>query len=95
MRLLALFFWLAGTALAGEYAVLTSGARLRVDRHEADGAKVRLYNGTGFVELESTMVRSYETEEDAASVGSWRVASRSRFRIIPGAGLPIGILRST
>jgi soluble lytic murein transglycosylase-like protein len=63
MRLLALFFLMAGTALAGEYAVLASGARLHVDRHEADGAKVRLYYGTGFVELESAMVRSFETEE--------------------------------
>ena len=53
----------AGAALAGEYAVLASGARLHVDRHEADGAKVRLYQGTGFVELESALVFSYEAEE--------------------------------
>ena len=63
MRLLGLFFLLAGTALAGEYAVLASGARLRIDRHEADGAKVRLYHGTGFVEMDSVGVRSYEAEE--------------------------------
>lgn len=70
MRLLALFFLMAGTALAGEYAVLASGARLHVDRHEADGAKVRLYYGTGFVELESAMVRSIETEEHQAPVAA-------------------------
>jgi soluble lytic murein transglycosylase-like protein len=70
MRLLALFFLMAGTALAGEYAVLASGARLHVDRHEADGAKVRLYYGTGFVELESAMVRSFETEEYQAPVAA-------------------------
>src|ERR1035437_8398534 len=70
MRLLVLFFLMAGTALAGEYAVLASGARLHVDRHEADGAKVRLYYGTGFVELESAMVRSFETEEYEAPVAS-------------------------
>jgi soluble lytic murein transglycosylase-like protein len=63
MRLLGLFFLLAGAALAGEYAVLASGARLRIDRHEADGAKVRLYHGTGFVEMDSVGVRSYEAEE--------------------------------
>ena len=68
MRLLVLFFLLAGGALAGEYAVFASGARLHVDRHEADGAKVRLYQGTGFVELNSTVVRSYEAEEYQAPV---------------------------
>ena len=68
MRLFVLFFLLAGAALAGEYAVLASGARLRIDRHEADGAKVRLYHGTGFVELDSAVVRSYEAEEYAAAV---------------------------
>src|ERR1039457_1865790 len=68
MRLFVLFFLLAGAALSGEYAVLASGARLRIDRHEADGAKVRLYHGTGFVELDSAVVRSYEAEEYAAAV---------------------------
>ena len=68
MRLFVLFFLLAGAALAGEYAVLASGARLRIDRHEADGAKVRLYHGTGFVELDSAVVRSYEAEEYVAAV---------------------------
>jgi soluble lytic murein transglycosylase-like protein len=65
MRLLGLFFLLAGAAMAGEYAVLANGARLRIDRHEADGAKVRLFYGTGFVELASDIVRSYEVEENA------------------------------
>jgi soluble lytic murein transglycosylase-like protein len=63
MRLLGLFFALACAAMAGEYAVLASGARLHVDRHEADGAKVRLYYGTGFVELDATGVTSFEVEE--------------------------------
>jgi soluble lytic murein transglycosylase-like protein len=66
MRLLGLYLLLAGTAMAGEYAVLANGARLRVDRHEADGAKVRLYYSTGFVEMESTMVAGYEAEEYVA-----------------------------
>ena len=65
MRLSGLFFLLAGAAFAGEYAVLASGARLHIDRHEADGAKVRLYHGTGFVEMDSIGVRSYEAEEFA------------------------------
>jgi soluble lytic murein transglycosylase-like protein len=65
MRFFGLFLLLAGAAMAGEYAVLASGARLRIDRHEADGAKVRLYHGTGFVELDSAGVRSYEVDDVA------------------------------
>src|SRR5260370_10959663 len=63
MRLLGFFFLLAGGAFAGEFAVLASGARMHIDRQEEDGAKVRLYYGTGFVEMSSTTVRSYEAEE--------------------------------
>jgi soluble lytic murein transglycosylase-like protein len=66
MRLLGLFILLASAAMAGEYAVLANGARLRVDRHEANGAKVRLYYSTGFVELESAVVIGYEAEEYVA-----------------------------
>src|ERR1035441_9872084 len=66
MRLLGLFILMAGAATAGEYAVLANGARLHVDRHEADGAKVRLYYSTGFVELASTAVAGYEAEEYVA-----------------------------
>jgi soluble lytic murein transglycosylase-like protein len=66
MRLLGLFILLTGAATAGEYAVLANGARLHVDRHEADGAKVRLYYSTGFVELASTAVVGYEVEEYVA-----------------------------
>src|ERR1039457_1032972 len=66
MRLLGLFILLAGAATAGEDAVLANGARLHVDRHEADGAKVRLYYSTGFVELASTVVIGYEAEEYVA-----------------------------
>jgi soluble lytic murein transglycosylase-like protein len=63
MRFLGLFFLLSGAAFAGEYAVFASGARLHIDRHEADGAKVRLYYGTGIVEMDSSLVRGYEAEE--------------------------------
>src|SRR4051812_985256 len=68
MRLLGLFFFLAGAASAGEYALLASGSRMHIDRHEADGAKVRLFNGTGFVELDLNAVRGYEVEEQVAAV---------------------------
>src|SRR5689334_15512238 len=64
MRLLGLVFLLtANAAIAGEYAVLDSGARLHVDRHEADGAKVRLYHGGGMVEMDAARVTGFEAEE--------------------------------
>jgi len=62
MRFLGLFLLMTSTALAGEYAVLSSGGRLHVDRHEADGAKVRLFHGTGFVEMDANLVRGFEDD---------------------------------
>ncbi|MEO8593253.1 MAG: lytic transglycosylase domain-containing protein [Candidatus Solibacter sp.] len=67
MRLLGLLLLLAASAMAGEYAVLSSGSRLHIDRHEADGAKVRLFHGTGFVELDATLVRAFEADGLAES----------------------------
>lgn len=68
MRLIGLLLTIAGTAFAGEFVVLTSGARLYVDRHEADTSTIRLYHGTGMVELASTAVLGYEAEEYVAPV---------------------------
>jgi soluble lytic murein transglycosylase-like protein len=66
MRLLGLYFTLAvTTAFAGEYAVLASGARLHIDRHEADGAKVRLYYVNGFVEMNSDTLLGFEEDDPA------------------------------
>jgi soluble lytic murein transglycosylase-like protein len=70
MRLLGLFILMAGAATAGEYAMLANGARLHVDRHEADGAKVRLYYSSGFVELASNAVVGYEGEEYVAPMAA-------------------------
>ncbi len=53
---------MTSAALAGEYAVLSSGGRLHIDRHEADGAKVRLFHGTGFVEMGADLVRGFEDD---------------------------------
>jgi soluble lytic murein transglycosylase-like protein len=64
MRLIGLFLTLASTsAFAGEYAVLASGARLHIDRHEADGAKVRLYYGSGFAEMNLASLRGFEADD--------------------------------
>jgi soluble lytic murein transglycosylase-like protein len=66
MRFLGLLLLLtAGTASAGEYALLASGARLRVDRHEIDGARVRLYNSTGYIEMPASNITGFEAEEPA------------------------------
>lgn len=65
MRLLGfLLLSTAATAFAGEYAVLASGVRLHADRHEIDGARIRLYDGPGFTELSAAEVRVFEPDED-------------------------------
>jgi soluble lytic murein transglycosylase-like protein len=66
MRLFGLLLLLstASAALAGEFAVLSTGSRLRVDRHEADGSKVRLYSGSGYIELDAAQISSFEVFTD-------------------------------
>jgi soluble lytic murein transglycosylase-like protein len=66
MRLCGLLVLLVtgSVAFAGEYAVLSNGARLRADRHEVDGGKVKLYNGPGFIEMDAAQVASYEAFDD-------------------------------
>jgi soluble lytic murein transglycosylase-like protein len=88
MRLLGLFLLLASGGVAGEYAVLASGARMRIDRHEADGAKVRLYHGTGLVELDSSLVRGYEAEEYVPEVPVPRQAEAVAAPDAPAAVAP-------
>jgi soluble lytic murein transglycosylase-like protein len=67
MRLLFLLA-LAGTTWAGEYAVLVNGSRLHADRHEIGDGKVRLYTGTGYIELNTTQVQAFEAEANAEPV---------------------------
>ena len=63
-HLLGIFLWsVTGVAFAGEYAVLASGSRLHVDRHEISGGKVRLYNADGYIEMDAAAVRGFEAEE--------------------------------
>ncbi|HWQ52806.1 MAG TPA: lytic transglycosylase domain-containing protein [Bryobacteraceae bacterium] len=63
MKLLFTFLVLAIVARAGEYALLTTGARLRVDRHETQGAKIRLHLGGGTIEMDASQVAAFEPEE--------------------------------
>jgi soluble lytic murein transglycosylase-like protein len=48
---------------AGEYAVLTSGMRLRIDRHESDAGIVRLYSQQGFTEVPESAVERFEADD--------------------------------
>ncbi|HZT28433.1 MAG TPA: lytic transglycosylase domain-containing protein [Bryobacteraceae bacterium] len=59
----AILLALAGPALAGEYVVFSSGARMRVERHSTEGGKVVLYSTTGTSEIDSRMIRGFEPED--------------------------------
>jgi soluble lytic murein transglycosylase-like protein len=65
---------LAAPALAGEYAVLASGFRLHVDRHESSGQVVRLYSGNGMTELSAETVVGFEGDEAATPAASATVS---------------------
>jgi soluble lytic murein transglycosylase-like protein len=52
---------------AGESAILASGSRLHADRHEVESGKVRLYNGTGFIEMDASQVCGFEADEPAVA----------------------------
>jgi soluble lytic murein transglycosylase-like protein len=60
---LIILLGLAGTALAGEYAVLDTGFRLWAARAERDGAIVRLFVGGGLIEIPAQSVVRLEKEE--------------------------------
>jgi soluble lytic murein transglycosylase-like protein len=59
---------LAGAAWAGEDAILASGARLHVDRHESSGNKVVLLLGAGEIEMDASDIRRFEPDTPAAAV---------------------------
>jgi soluble lytic murein transglycosylase-like protein len=49
---------------AEEYAVFSSGARLRVDRHETVDGKMRLYLSDGYMELDLSRIQRFEPSEE-------------------------------
>jgi soluble lytic murein transglycosylase-like protein len=57
---------LASPAWCAEQVVLTSGFRIRADRHERLGERVRLYTANGEIELAADTVQSIEVEEYVA-----------------------------
>jgi len=63
MKLIGLLLAVTSAALGGEYAILTSGARLYAERHERDGSKIRLFSKTGHTEIDAEQVVHFEMEE--------------------------------
>jgi soluble lytic murein transglycosylase-like protein len=57
---------LASSAWAGEYAVLSSGMRLRIDRHEQTGNAFVLYAGEGSMKMAAAEISAFEPEEYVA-----------------------------
>jgi len=62
-KLLLTLAALAMPCFAGEYAVLSTGFRIHSDRHETDGAIVRLYASGGVTEVPAAHITGFETEE--------------------------------
>jgi soluble lytic murein transglycosylase-like protein len=55
---------LAIPAMAGEYAVLSSGLRLRIDHHENAGSNMRLYTAKdSFVDVASESISGFEQDD--------------------------------
>jgi soluble lytic murein transglycosylase-like protein len=48
---------------AGEYAIFSNGFRLRVERHEQAGDRIRLIQTEGYTELPANQVTGFEPEE--------------------------------
>jgi soluble lytic murein transglycosylase-like protein len=61
---------LAAQVWAGEYVVLGSGLRLHADRHEIEAGTVRVYSGSGVVEMPETAVTAFEQEEFVAEAAA-------------------------
>ena len=51
------------TAFGGEYAVLTSGLKIRADRHEVSGSTMRLFHKDGVTELPTASVAGFEQDD--------------------------------
>jgi soluble lytic murein transglycosylase-like protein len=63
MKTLLIALTLSGSALAGEFAVLTTGYKLHAERHETDGATVRLYQKDGgFTQIPASLIAGFEAE---------------------------------
>ncbi len=65
MRTSTLILLLASLpAMAGEFAIFSSGAQIQADRHELVGDKIRLFRGSGFTEVPAAAIAEFEVFED-------------------------------
>jgi soluble lytic murein transglycosylase-like protein len=103
MKAAAILLLCAGSAMAGEYAVLASGARLYADHHEADGAKITLFTKTGSTELDAVQVVHFEPDDavpapPAAPAKSAAASTTDLKELIANAarkyGLPPALVRA-
>ena len=74
---------------AGEYAVLTSGMVLHVDRHEESDGLVRLYRGQAVTEIPRVAVASFEPEEPQSSASTATAPAASPAPIITAEPAPV------
>lgn len=102
LRLLGLLL-LVAAAHAAEYAVLDNGFRLRVERHQSSGDKMRLFTENGEIELPAESVVTFEREEDVPASQSAEVRAQAAKSLSPRElidraaeryGLPAGLLHS-
>jgi soluble lytic murein transglycosylase-like protein len=66
MKYLPILLILGSHAFAGEYALLSSGMRLRIDRHEKAGDAFVLYSGQGSMKMAAAEVAGFEAEDYVA-----------------------------
>jgi len=66
MKFLPILLILGSCAFAGEFALLSSGMRLRIDRHEQTGDAFVLYSGEGSMKMAAAEVAGFEAEEYVA-----------------------------
>jgi soluble lytic murein transglycosylase-like protein len=65
MRFVALFLSFAAAASGGEFAVLSGGGRLHIDRHEAAGDQVRFYISDSVGEISAARIARFEADDYA------------------------------
>jgi len=99
-RLVPLVCVCALGAFAGEYAVLSTGYRMHIDRHEIDGSTARLYLSGGQVEMPAADITRFEDDGAAAiqAAGAAQPAPADVRQLIENAakryGIPAHFLRS-
>src|SRR6476661_7190617 len=66
MKCLPILLILGSHAWAAEYALLSSGMRLRIDRHEQAGNAIVLFTGDGSMKVSAADVSGFEPEDYVA-----------------------------